>query len=150
MDKHEGCGSTTARSFCIETSTTNQNSLCSLNCHYLLILYIASYILSSNMYTVSKTMLVAVSLLVTANGNEQFLMMDTPPMDIPDFRDIPLPGMGDRAMMAVRAMGGSKLDDLSQFVPMMSMWKSTLTEGATSMFDSVISKIKSAYHSVCG
>merc|ERR1719499_1423423 len=50
-------------------------------------------------------------------------------------------------MMALSAMGGSKLDDLSQFVPMMSMWKSTLTEGATSMFDSAISKIKSAYHS---
>merc|ERR1719493_538853 len=92
------------------------------------------------MYTVLKTMLMAVSLIASANGNEQFLMMDTPPMDIPDFRDIPLPGMGDRAMMALSAMGGSKLDDLSQFVPMMSMWKSTLTEGATSMFDSAISK----------
>jgi len=99
------------------------------------------------MYTVLKTMLMAVSLMASANGNEPFLMMDTPPMDIPDFRDIPLPGMGDRAMMALSAMGGSKLDDLSQFVPMMSMWKSTLTEGATSMFDSAISKIKSAYHS---
>ena len=102
------------------------------------------------MYTVSKTMLVSMTLIATAYGNEQFLMMDTPPMDIPDFRDIPIPGMGDRAMMALSAMGGSKLDDLSQFVPMMSMWKSTLTEGATSMFDSAISKIQSAYHSVCG
>merc|ERR1719378_2004810 len=50
-------------------------------------------------------------------------------------------------MMALSAMGGSKLDDLSQFVPMMSMWKSTLAEGATSMFDAAISKMKSAYHS---
>ena len=102
------------------------------------------------MYTVAKTMLMAVSLMASASGNEQFLMMDTPPMDIPDIRDIPLPGMGDRAMMALSAMGGSKLDDLSQFVPMMSMWKSTLTEGATSMFDAAISEIQYAYHSVCG
>merc|ERR1719283_467855 len=53
-------------------------------------------------------------------------------------------------MMALSAMGGSKLDDLSQFVPMMSMWKSALTDGATSMFDSAISQIQSAHHSVSG
>merc|ERR1719334_2294776 len=50
-------------------------------------------------------------------------------------------------MMALSAMGGSKLDDLSQFVPMMSMWKSTLTEGATSMFEAATLRVKSAYHS---
>jgi len=96
------------------------------------------------MYTISKTMLMTISLVASVYGTAPFTM-DSAPMEFPGLHKLPEPALSDRLMMALSSFGGSKMDT---FIPFLSSGKKTASmPQSVPMFESVITKIQSTFQS---